>query len=172
MVADNALTINPPRPRKVVKLQPVAPARAARRTAKQERARQRQLYSAAASWAVALVLVGLSLSHLARGVHLITGAGPIESWAMAIGVDLGLIAAEVAILCAPNAKASRDVRLWAGMLIIGTSVVSSVLNAVAFVSVAPDNALVLQIGAATLGACIPGAIYALTRLGYVQVAQD
>lgn len=146
--------------------------RAARQSARDRARRKRQLYSAGAAWSVALVLVGLSLSHLAYGVHLITGANTAESWSMAVGVDLGLIAAEVAILCAPNAKASREVARWAGGLIVGTSLLSAILNAVAFVSAAPSDSPYVQAAAAVLGACIPAAIFALTKLGYAQASHD
>jgi hypothetical protein len=48
--------------------------------------------------AVALALLGLSLSHLAAGVALVTGAGPSDGWAMAIGIDAGFVALELAVV--------------------------------------------------------------------------
>jgi hypothetical protein len=53
-------------------------------------------FAAARVLTVTLVLLGLSLSHLAAGIALVTGAGPYDSWAMAIGIDLGFIALELA----------------------------------------------------------------------------
>jgi hypothetical protein len=50
--------------------------------------------------AVALVLLALSLSHLATGIALVTGAGPSDGWLMAIGIDLGFIVLELAVLAA------------------------------------------------------------------------
>jgi hypothetical protein len=41
--------------------------------------------------AVLLVLLYLSLNHLANGVQIVTGCGPWEATAMAIGLDLLLI---------------------------------------------------------------------------------
>jgi hypothetical protein len=48
-------------------------------------------FAAAAVLAVALVLLGLSLSHLAAGIALVTGAGPSDGWLMAFGTDLGFV---------------------------------------------------------------------------------
>jgi hypothetical protein len=61
-------------------------------------------FAAAAVLAVTLVLLGLSLSHLAAGIALVTGAGPFKGWLMAIGIDLGFIALELAVLAAPEGK--------------------------------------------------------------------
>jgi hypothetical protein len=60
-------------------------------------------FAAAAVLAVTLVLLGLSLSHLAAGIALVTGAGPFKGWLMA-GIDLGFIALELAVLAAPEGK--------------------------------------------------------------------
>jgi hypothetical protein len=37
---------------------------------------------------VALALLGLSLSHLASGVSIVTGSGERDGWLMVIGIDL------------------------------------------------------------------------------------
>src|ERR1700757_5523057 len=60
-------------------------------------------FAATAVLAVALVLLALSLSHLAAGIALVTGAEPTDGWLMAIGIDLGFIALELAVLAAPHA---------------------------------------------------------------------
>jgi hypothetical protein len=52
---------------------------------------------------VAVVLVALSLSHLAQGIHLVTKAPLWEAWAMAVGIDLGFLALEIAQLSGGNA---------------------------------------------------------------------
>jgi hypothetical protein len=59
---------------------------------------------AAAALAVAGALLALSLSHLAAGVALVTGAGSTDGWLMAAGIDLGFIALELAVLAAPTDK--------------------------------------------------------------------
>jgi hypothetical protein len=53
---------------------------------------------------VALALLGLSLSHLASGVAIVTGLGRLRGLAHAIGIDLGSLALELALLVAPAEK--------------------------------------------------------------------
>src|SRR5260221_8766972 len=42
--------------------------------------------------AVIMVLLSLSLSHLARGIEIVTSCQSWEGWAMAIGLDLLIVA--------------------------------------------------------------------------------
>jgi len=48
-------------------------------------------------------LLGLSLSHLASGVAIVTRSGERDGWLMAVGIDLGFVALELALLDAPSA---------------------------------------------------------------------
>jgi hypothetical protein len=59
--------------------------------------------------AVIMVLLSLSLSHLARGVELVTGCAPWEALAMAIGIDLLIVALEVSMVTTVGTKAHNDV---------------------------------------------------------------
>ena len=52
---------------------------------------------------VALALLGLSLSHLASGLAIVTGSGERGGWLMAVGIDMGFVALELALLVAPAA---------------------------------------------------------------------
>jgi hypothetical protein len=87
-------------------------------------------FAAAGVLAVAVVLLALSLSHLAAGVELVTGAGPSDGWLMAIGIDLGFIALELAVLAAPADKRAAVLR-YAAPGIIGTLTASAAMNAFA-----------------------------------------
>src|ERR1035438_9235296 len=69
--------------------------------------------------AVALALLGLSLSHLASGVAIVTGSGERDGWLMAIGIDMGFVALELALLVAP-ATTRPAVARYASPAIIGT----------------------------------------------------
>src|SRR6201993_306170 len=106
-------------------------------------------FAAAAVLAVALVLLALSLSHLATGIALVTGAGPSDGWLMAIGIDLGFIALELAVLAAPADKRAAVVRYAA---IVGTLAISAAMNGFAFEAHA-DGLLIYP--AAALGLAIP-----------------
>lgn len=109
---------------------------------------------------VALVLTGLSLSHLAHGIEIVTHSPSWEAWAMAIGVDLGFIVVEVAKLTVDE-KTGRDICRNANVIIVGTMVGSAILNAFAFGALAEG---IMVVPAVTMGLAIPGMLYSLTKI--------
>jgi hypothetical protein len=112
---------------------------------------------------VAFALLGLSLAHLASGVQLITQAPAWESWALAIGLDIGFISAEAALLCAATASVHREVTRFATPTIIGTILASAAMNALAFASQASGWYVY---PAAALGTAIPAMVFALSRIAF------
>jgi hypothetical protein len=56
------------------------------------------------------VLLGLSLSHVAEGVGMITGSGAVAAWAMATGIEAGYVSLEMAMLLAPEHLRARVAR--------------------------------------------------------------
>ncbi|HEY1246208.1 MAG TPA: hypothetical protein VGF29_15385 [Hyphomicrobiaceae bacterium] len=125
--------------------------------------RRRQTRAAAAVGAVAMVLTGLSLHHLASGIELVTKAPTPEAWAMAVGVDLGFIALEAAQLCAASAAAAKAIGRYSKPAIVGTLAASAVMNALAFAAQAEG---LLVYPAAALGVAIPALIYCLSRVAF------
>jgi hypothetical protein len=69
--------------------------------------------------AVALVLLGLSLSHLASGVAIVTGSDGRDGWLMGVGIDLSFVALKLAPLVAPAATRPAVAR-YASPAIVGT----------------------------------------------------
>lgn len=128
--------------------------------------------SAIAIGLVTLVLIGLSLSHLAEGVQLVTGCDHWSAWAMAVGIDLAFVALEVALLLSPE-ELRPSVATYASPAIKGTQILSALMNALAFASHAtgtlklpgltPDFALPMIYPAVVLGIAIPMLIFALTK---------
>lgn len=136
-------------------------ARPRKKTAEQKRSQFKTAASAAVG-GVAVALTALSLTHLAHGVELMTGASPWQCWLTAAGVDLGFVALEaISLAVASDKRASQQVDRWARPFIIVLVLLSAVLNALAFSSGSPT--VVMACGATVLGAVIPGMIYALTR---------
>jgi hypothetical protein len=117
-------------------------------------------FASAGVLAVAVILLALSLSHLAAGITLVTGAGPADGWLMAIGIDLGFIALELAVLVVPADKRAAVVR-YAAPAIVGTLAASAAMNAFAFAAHADGLLIYPAIG---LGLAIPALIYALTKV--------
>jgi hypothetical protein len=124
---------------------------------------KRQWSAACAVAGVAVVLTGLSLAHLAHGIALVTQAPTWESWAMAIGIDLGFIAMEVAQLCAISSLVHRDISRWTRPAILGTIVVSAAMNALAFGAQANGLLIYPAVG---LGIAVPALVYCLSRAAF------
>lgn len=129
------------------------------KTRKRKSVRSSTALAASGILSVGLVLVGLSLSHLAEGVELVTGSGATASWSMAIGIDLGFVALEFAMLVSP-ADLRPAVGRFAGPAIIGTLAVSAAMNAFAFASHAQG---LMIYPAIALGCAVPALIFALTK---------
>jgi hypothetical protein len=140
---------------------PATPVRKASRNA--TRALRRQTGAAIAIGGVSVTLTALSLSHLAHGIQLVTASTPWESWAMAVGIDLGFITAELAQVMATTDKIRKVIGRYARPAILGTLFGSACMNAFAFASQAHGWPMLAS--AVALGVAIPALIYATTRIG-------
>src|SRR5260370_37085813 len=134
-----------------------------RRGQRASRALRRQGATAIGIGAVAVTLTALSLSHLAHGIVIVTGADAWEAWAMSIGIDLGFVALELSQLAAAGDRLKRQIGRFAKPAIIGTLTGSPALNAFAFAAqtVSPR----MMAAAAKLGGALPALVYGLTRAG-------
>lgn len=123
---------------------------------------KRQAMSAVAIGVVAVALMALSLDHLAEGIDIVTGASGWQSWAMAVGIDLGFVSLELAQIAAATEKVSKMISRFTKPAIIGTMIGSAAMNAFAFATAATGY---MVAPAVILGIAIPGLIYAMTRVG-------
>jgi hypothetical protein len=137
-----------------------------RRAGQAVKAVRRQAGTATGVGIVAAILTTLSLSHLAAGITTLTGASTWEGWALAIGVDLGFVALELAQLATVSEKVRKEVSAFARPAIIGTLFGSAAMNALAFagryITIDP---IAMTVAAVVLGVAIPTLIYCLTRVG-------
>jgi hypothetical protein len=85
-----------------------------------------------------------------------------DSWLMAVGIDMGFVALELALLVAPAAVRPAVAR-YASPAIVGTLATSAAMNAFAFAS----HAQGLMIYPAILGFAVPALVYALTKTGAI-----
>lgn len=111
---------------------------------------------------VGVVLTGLSLTHLSYGVQLLTNGPAWEAWAMAIGIDLGFIALEVAQLVPMKDSTWKKIKGYVKHGIVWTVVGSALLNAMAFGMSA--NGWMLY-PAVVFGLAIPGLILVNFKVG-------
>jgi hypothetical protein len=110
---------------------------------------------------VILVLLYLSLNHLARGVQIVTLCQAWEGLAMAIGLDLLIVGLEVAMVVTAGTKAQKPVARFANPALITAFAWSAGLNGFAFS--ANQDAVMWKAVAAVLGVSIPILIYLGTR---------
>lgn len=126
-------------------------------------AMKRQTMAAAAVAVVGATLLTLSLTHMAEGVRLLTGAPVWEAVCMAIGVDAAFVSLEVGMLAAATDKVRREIGTACRVTITLTMLGSGALNSLAFTSAATGW---LVWPAALLGAAIPGLTYVLSRVAF------
>jgi hypothetical protein len=81
---------------------------------------------------------------------------------MAVGIDLGFVALELAQLSAATDQVRKQISRFTKPAIVGTLVGSAAMNAFAFGSQASGWMLA---PAVVMGVAIPALIYALTRVG-------
>ena len=153
----SVIHLEKPKPRRTRKPQRAPQAHATRR------GRRSHALAASGVMLVALALLGLSLSHLASGVAIVTGSGEHDGWLMAIGIDMGFVALELAMLVAPAATRPAVAR-YASPAIVGTLATSAAMNAFAFASHAQGLMIYPAIG---LGFAVPTLVYALTKTGAI-----
>jgi hypothetical protein len=125
------------------------------------RGRRSHVVAASGVMLIALALLGLSLSHLASGVAIVTGSSERDGWLIAVGIDLGFVALELALLVAAGATRPAVAR-YASPAIVGTLATSAAMNAFAFASHAQGLMIYPAIG---LGFAVPALVYALTKTG-------
>lgn len=147
---------------KVHRLHPVQKSAPSRKVRRAVRALRRRAATAMGVGAVAVTLTALSLSHLAHGITIVTGAEVWEAWAMAVGIDLGFIALELSQLAIGD-RLRRQVARFARPAIFGTLAGSAAMNAFAFAGNAAGYSMMAA--AILLGVAIPTLIYCLTRVG-------
>jgi hypothetical protein len=123
---------------------------------------KRQALSATAIGVVAVALTALSLDHLAHGIDIVTGTNGWQSWAMAVGIDMGFITLELAQLAAATDKVYKQIAKFTKPAIVGTMVGSAAMNAFAFAASAVGY---MVAPAVVIGISIPALIYALTKVG-------
>ncbi len=102
---------------------------------------------AVAIGAVASVVLLLSVFHCAEAINLLTGMHPILAAALAIGIDCGMVGAEVTTVVSQGV-AARRARLYVAIA-VGAS---AVLNAIASAQHAPEGYVAVACG---IGAIVP-----------------
>jgi hypothetical protein len=138
-----------------------APARPQRQHRPSKAAILRRHAPAAGLGLVILVLLYLSLNHLARGIQVVTLCEHWEGIAMAIGLDLLIVGLEVAMVVTAGTKGRAAGRAVRQPGFAPAFAWSAGLNGFAFC--ANQDAMTWKAVAAALGVSIPVLIYLATR---------
>lgn len=109
---------------------------------------------------VNMTILGVSLEHLASGIIEISGSPAWSGWAMAVAIDLGMVASEVATIAL--GVAVPGVVAYAHRYVVATIFASMVLNIMGFWP-AETNIVGASL-AIFLGCGIPAAVWHLTRI--------
>lgn len=120
--------------------------------------------------AIGTGLLGLSVVHCTESISLLTGSHWALAGLMAVGIDCGLVASELAELAAHGTKGADQVRPWARGYTVAAVLLSVLLNAYAFGLHASPG---MTWAAWLLGAAIPGLVYSLGRVaGHLWLAAE
>jgi hypothetical protein len=110
---------------------------------------------------VGVGVLALSVHHCTEAIGLLTGSHWALAGLLAVGIDAGMVCAELAELVAHGSKAERRVRPWANAYVLVAVVLSVLLNSYAF---GLHAAAGMVWAAWLLGATIPCLVYALGRV--------
>lgn len=116
---------------------------------------------AVAVGSVGVGVLALSVHHCTEAISLLTGSHWALAGLLAIGIDAGMVASELAELLAHDTRAERTAGRWARAYIVTAVLLSVLLNAYAFGLHASAG---MVWAAWILGAVIPGLVYALGRV--------
>jgi hypothetical protein len=108
---------------------------------------------------VAAGLVFLSVFHLTCAVSTLTGSPLVLAVLLAVGIDLGLVASEVAEMVAED---DQTVRRWSKLYMGMATVLSMVLNAYEFAAHAPPHWFSQTLGVG-FGLALPVMIFVLAK---------
>jgi hypothetical protein len=119
-------------------------------------------WTAAAIGAIGAGTLSLSVVHVTTSIAQLTGSSPLLSALLALGIDAGLVATEIAGLVCHGSDRQARIIPWAKGYTLTALAMSCVLNAFAFARHASDG---MTWCACLLGILLPALVLALFRIG-------
>lgn len=93
----------------------------------------------AAPWGLAILLLMVSMPHLASGFQTICRCGPLAGWLLAVAIDSAQVVAKLQLTMAKRYTATPAVQWTSAGIITGTTLMSMSLNVLAFLAGATDT---------------------------------
>lgn len=119
--------------------------------------------AALAPWGLAILLLAVSMPHLASGFMTITHSGPLACWLLAIAIDASQVICKLQLTLSKDYTVGTAAKWTATGVIVTTSLLSMALNTLAFLAGATDKTGVVL--AYTTGILLPLLIIALSYVG-------
>jgi hypothetical protein len=119
--------------------------------------------AAIAPWALAMLLLAVSMPHLAGGFQSITHCGPLAGWLLAIAIDSAQVVAKLQLTVTKQYTTTTAAKWTSAAVVAGTSLMSMALNVLAFLAGATDRTGTLLAWAT--GIMLPALVLALSYTG-------
>ena len=119
--------------------------------------------AAAAPWGLAILLLAVSMPHLASGFQGITHCGPLAGWLLAVAIDTAQVVAKLQLTVAKQYSVRTPAKWTATGIVAGTALMSMALNVLAFLAGATDRTGTVLAWVA--GVMLPLLILALSYTG-------
>jgi len=117
----------------------------------------------AAPWGLAILLLAVSMPHLASGFQTITHCGPLAGWLLAVAIDASQVFAKLQLTVAKQYTITTAAKWTSTGIVAGTAMLSMALNILAFLSGATDHTGMVLAWVA--GIMLPSLILALSYTG-------
>jgi hypothetical protein len=119
--------------------------------------------STSAPWGLAILLLAVSMPHLASGFQSITHCGPLAAWLLALAIDSAQVVAKLQMTMTKRYVIGTPAKYTSGGIVAGTALMSMALNVLAFLSGATDRTGMVLAWVA--GVMLPLLILALSYTG-------
>ena len=119
--------------------------------------------SAGTPWGLAILLLGVSMPHLADGFQRICHCSAMAGWLLAVAVDCAQVAAKLQLTIGQSYNLAVSARKTSIGIIVATSAMSAMLNVLAFLE--GSDTLTGDFLAVVMGIMIPALILALSYTG-------
>jgi len=119
--------------------------------------------AAMAPWWLAILLLGVSMPHLANGFTTICHCGPLAGWLLAIAIDTAQVVAKLQLTMAKQHSITSAAKWTSTGIVAGTAMMSMALNVLAFLAGATTQTGTIL--AVVTGIMLPLLILALSYTG-------
>lgn len=114
-------------------------------------------------WLLAILLLAVSMPHLASGFQRICHCGAVSGWLLAVAIDSAQVVAKLQLTMLRQYTTCPYARWTSAGIVAGTSLMSMALNVLAFLQGASNSTGVVL--AVTAGVMLPLLILALSYTG-------